>query len=395
MAGPTQVLYAGTSDALVQVTSDGGRSWSPTAPLPNRFIAAIAIHPQNPLRAYVGLSGFGTGHVFRTDDRGGSWTDISSNLPDVPVNAVLLDANSPDTVYIGTDIGVFVLASDGTWTPLTQGMPNVVVLNLSQNPVTGILIAATHGRGAFEFSPAVRSPRLDALLNPATLTPTALAPGMTVNLIGANLAPAPATAQQPPAAWPQLLGGTFITVNGLSAPIFSVSPTQATFLVPFGTTGPFVEISVSNGNGQATVRVPRVEVSPGVFQTAGEGNILHANGTRVSDAAPAKAGEEVFLYATGLGEVDQVVPIGAPAPSSPFARTIFSPSVRVNGIPASCSSVRTRARSCRYVSGELRRSRRIERQSAGGPRHGRRHNQQHRPDERRALNVLLNQSHGW
>ncbi|HWP85445.1 MAG TPA: hypothetical protein VNN17_09660, partial [Terriglobia bacterium] len=115
-----QTMYAGTSDGLVQVSTDGGASWFRFANpnFPDRYVTSIAADPRGPERMVVAVSGFGSGHVFRSADFGATWEDISRNLPDVPVNAVLLDALSPDTIYIGTDIGVFVMLPDGSWAPL-------------------------------------------------------------------------------------------------------------------------------------------------------------------------------------------------------------------------------------------------------------------------------------
>ena len=330
-----QTLYAGTSDGLVQVSPDGGRSWSPTSTLPNRFVTSIAIDPQIPSRAYVGLSGFGSGHVFRTDNRGGRWQDISGNLPDIPVNTILIDALTPNTVYLGTDIGVFVLAPDGSWSPLSQGMPNAIVLGLSQNPATGLLVAATHGRGAFGMArsaPALLAPFLSALVNSGSLLPGPLAPGMSVSLFGSNLA---STTASPSIPFPTIiLAGTTVTVNGVTAPLFSASPGQLNLQVPYGITGPTAEVTLLGGTGQATVRLVRADANPGIFQNGGDGNITHADGTSVSSLAPARSGEEVVLYATGLGAVDQTVFTGLPSPSSPAAKTLIQPIVRVGGIQA-------------------------------------------------------------
>ena len=128
----------------------------------------------------------------RTTVAGAGRTSVA-NLPDIPVDAVLIDALSPGTVYIGTDIGVFVLGADGSWTPLTQGMPNVVVLGLSQNPDTGLLVAATHGRSTFALvqgGPALTAPLLDSVVNLASFAPGPVAPGMAASLFGSNLASA-------------------------------------------------------------------------------------------------------------------------------------------------------------------------------------------------------------
>jgi uncharacterized protein (TIGR03437 family) len=328
-----QVLYVGTSDSLVSASLDGGKNWSPTASLPNRFITSIAIHPQNPFQAFVGLSGFGTGHVFRTDNRGGSWVDITGNLPDIPVNAILIDALSSDRIYVGTDIGVFGLSPDGSWSPMNQGLPNVIVLGLTQNPTSGVLVAATHGRGAFALAASLKAPRMDALINSASSAHAPLAPGLTVNLLGSNLADGPAVPTNS-SPLPVLLAGSIITVNDITVPLLSASPGQVSFLVPFGISGTQAVVTLSNGSGQATVRVPQAVTSPGIFMNGADPNIFHASGVLVSDAAPARAGEELVIYAAGLGPVDQTLANGAPSPSNPPAKTLLQPVVRVGGVAA-------------------------------------------------------------
>ena len=148
--GDTETIYVGTADGTVTVTSDGGTSWTNvTAGLPNRYITDIAVDVTDPRRAYATASGFQAGHVFRTVDRGASWQDISSNLVDIPVNAILR-LPSTNELYIGTDLGVFVSSDDGvTWAPSTTGMPNVAVMDLAFQGATHMIVAGTHGRGMF------------------------------------------------------------------------------------------------------------------------------------------------------------------------------------------------------------------------------------------------------
>ncbi len=150
-----QTIYVGTSDGNVQVTTNGGATWTPVVSgLPNRWITDIAVASSDPQRAYVTVSGFGSGHVFRTVNRGGSWQDIGSNLIDVPVNAIVRLPGS-DELYVGTDLGVFQSGDDGvTWAPSTTGMPNVAVLDLAFQTVTQTVVAATHGRGMFAHTVA-------------------------------------------------------------------------------------------------------------------------------------------------------------------------------------------------------------------------------------------------
>ena len=145
-----RVVYFGTSESDVVVTRDGGGSWrTVSGSLPMRYVSDIAVHPHDPATAYAVFSGFGTGHVFATRDYGTSWSDITGDLPDHPVNAVLLDPSELSRIYIGTDLGVFSSQAGGSWARLGEGLPMVAVFDLAVEPAAGVMVAATHGRGAF------------------------------------------------------------------------------------------------------------------------------------------------------------------------------------------------------------------------------------------------------
>ena len=145
-----RVVYFATSESDVVVTRDGGGSWrTVSGSLPMRYVSDIAVHPHDPATAYAVFSGFGTGHVFVTRDYGTTWTDITGDLPDHPVNAVLLDPSELSRIYIGTDLGVFSSQAGGSWARLGEGLPMVAVFDLAVEPAAGVMVAATHGRGAF------------------------------------------------------------------------------------------------------------------------------------------------------------------------------------------------------------------------------------------------------
>ena len=145
-----RVVYFGTSESDIVVTRDGGGTWRPVSrSLPMRYVSDIAVHPHDPATAYAVFSGFGTGHVFVTRDYGASWADITGDLPDHPVNAVLLDPSDLSRIYIGTDLGVFASMGGGSWARLGEGLPMVAVFDLAVEPAAGVMVAATHGRGAF------------------------------------------------------------------------------------------------------------------------------------------------------------------------------------------------------------------------------------------------------
>ncbi len=144
------VVYVGTWGA-VYATTDGGATWASGEPLPDRRVTDLAVHPRDPARAWAVVSGFGTGHVFVTDDFGASWRDMTGNLPDHPVNAILLDPDNPEQLFVGTDLSVFASPAPGRWERFGEGMPMVAVFDLATEPNAGMLVAATHGRGAFSL----------------------------------------------------------------------------------------------------------------------------------------------------------------------------------------------------------------------------------------------------
>jgi len=151
------LLYISTAPhfedgARVLRSLDEGASWAVMAGLPDRLAKDIAFHPTNDSIAYVVFSGFGTGHVFKTIDRGESWADITGTLPDVPTNTVVVDPENPEHIYIGNDLGIYASLDGGQgWEPLTAGFPEAaLVMHLNISPSNRKLRAATHGHGVYE-----------------------------------------------------------------------------------------------------------------------------------------------------------------------------------------------------------------------------------------------------
>ena len=165
-ATASQTVYAGTLNGDVRVTNDRGLTWRSLAgtqagPLPVRAVNEVIVDPLNAQSVFVSYSGFnsggsGVGHVFHSPDGGQTWIDISGNLPDVPVNTLMIDpeSSSPRVLYAGTDIGVFRATLGGTpqWEAFGTGMPPVVVTRLTYNRTTRQLLAATYGRGIWAIS---------------------------------------------------------------------------------------------------------------------------------------------------------------------------------------------------------------------------------------------------
>lgn len=154
-------LYVGTGDGRMWVTRDAYAAkpvWQrlDKDPLPLRPVSTIAVDASNDRVAYVGYGGFDLstptqpGHLFKTTDRGQTWTNITGNLPDVPLNSVILDGSDPQTLYAGTDVGPLVTHDGGaTWAPLGSGHPMVADQQIHLNTYTRQIAVGTHGRGAW------------------------------------------------------------------------------------------------------------------------------------------------------------------------------------------------------------------------------------------------------
>lgn len=150
----SDILIAGTDDGNVWVTTNQGQNkeWTKVSEnLPLRWVTCVATDPFDENTAYVTYSGIRyhdyVPHVFRTTDLGQTWEDVSSNLPDVPVNNMIVDPDNEGTYYLATDNGVYVSYSSGdSWETLGNGMPTVPVLDLNLHTPTRTLLAATFGR---------------------------------------------------------------------------------------------------------------------------------------------------------------------------------------------------------------------------------------------------------
>lgn len=147
-AADPRVIWVGTNDGNVQRSSDLGATFTlVSTSLPNRAVTDIDTDLLDPNRAVVTYSGTGTGHVYLTTNQGLDWTNISSGLPDIPFNAVVMMPGT-SRLFAGTDVGVYETADNGTtWNVAGPGFPNVRVLDLVYQRQTGILYAGTYGRG--------------------------------------------------------------------------------------------------------------------------------------------------------------------------------------------------------------------------------------------------------
>ena len=166
--GDPDVIYAGSSDGLVHVTQDAA-AWQPrSAGLPAEEIPDIAVDPLDWHWAYLCCDRATGGRVYATDDAGVSWVDITGDLPD-GLRAMCLAVDFRPEVprlYLGTDYGVYASIDDGlTWVKASQDLPNLAVYDLAVDTANDLLVAGTHGRGAWRSNLDVTEPAI-ALTSP-------------------------------------------------------------------------------------------------------------------------------------------------------------------------------------------------------------------------------------
>jgi photosystem II stability/assembly factor-like uncharacterized protein len=150
------LLWAGTDDGHVYVTRSSGAEWTEVSGgLPrDRWVSRVEASNHDENVAYVSLNGYRdddiTAYVYRTNNLGRTWRDISDGLPDEAVNVIREDPVNPAVLYVGTDRGAYVSLDTGrTWQAVGSGLPNVPVHDLIVHPRERELVAGTHGRSVW------------------------------------------------------------------------------------------------------------------------------------------------------------------------------------------------------------------------------------------------------
>ena len=188
----SNLIYAGTDDGNVWVTQDSGTNWTLVSDtLPNLWVTKVLASSSNVSQVYVTYSGYRYGeehgHVFKSDDYGTTWNDISNNLPDIPVNDILKD--NYGNLFLGTDIGVLASADEGeNWEPLGVNMPSVVVNDLHIHENSEYLYVATYGRSSYklDISNNILSTSSTTLASAITLYPNPASDYVNLSFIEAG-----------------------------------------------------------------------------------------------------------------------------------------------------------------------------------------------------------------
>ena len=138
-------------------TTDGGATnWSTiTLPTTSISVTYIAVKNTDPNTIWITYGGYTDGSkVYESTNGGGSWTNISTGLPNLPIMCIVYYkvATNRTVLFVGTDLGVYVKDGTNNWVPFNTGLPNVVVTELEILYTGGInkLRAGTYGRGLWE-----------------------------------------------------------------------------------------------------------------------------------------------------------------------------------------------------------------------------------------------------
>ena len=152
-------LWVGTDDGNVQMTRNGGATWTnvrekiPGFPA-GYWVSRVAASHYDAGVAYVAVSGYRNDdfkpYLWKTTDFGATWTSIAGNLPNEDVNVIREDHKNPNLLFVGTDLGLYVSLDGGkSYTKLHGGLPTNPIHDLQIHARENELIVATHGRGVW------------------------------------------------------------------------------------------------------------------------------------------------------------------------------------------------------------------------------------------------------
>ncbi|MCA9926900.1 MAG: hypothetical protein KC419_00430, partial [Anaerolineales bacterium] len=190
---PTDSNYvvSGTSNGYLvrsqtALSTNSSTFWPSSRPA-RGYVSWVTFDPTNKNIVYATYSTFGVDHVWKSSNRGATWTAVdnrgaANGIPDIPVHTIAVDPTDTDRLYVGTDLGIFISTDGGdNWSVANNGFAHVVtealaVTKVSSSPAAYQLFAFTHGRGVYRIDLPVNVGGGDDTPTPtATHTATATA----------------------------------------------------------------------------------------------------------------------------------------------------------------------------------------------------------------------------
>jgi photosystem II stability/assembly factor-like uncharacterized protein len=154
------VIWAGTDDGNVQVTMDGGQTWTNVVgnipDLPERtYVSRLTPSAHDPERVYATFDGHRNGdyaaYVYVTENNGEDWRRIDEGLPEGwSVNVITEHHRAENLLFVGNEVGVYASIDRGAnWVRLKGNLPTVAVDDIAIHPRENDLLLGTHGRSAW------------------------------------------------------------------------------------------------------------------------------------------------------------------------------------------------------------------------------------------------------
>ena len=150
------LLYAGTDDGNIQLSQDGGYTWTPVSNgLPKElYVSRVLASQYHEGRVYVTLNGYRNDNftplLYVSEDYGKTWTHLGSDLPGEPLNVVREDPKQQNILYVGSDNGLYASFDRGkTFMTLGTDLPSVAIHDIAIQPTANEIIVASHGRGIY------------------------------------------------------------------------------------------------------------------------------------------------------------------------------------------------------------------------------------------------------
>lgn len=165
------LLYVGTDDGNIQVSKDGGYTWTLiNKNLPKGlYVSRVIASQYNEGRVYATLNAYRndnfTPSLFVSEDYGSTWTALGNDLPAEPLNVVREDPKNQDILYAGSDNGLYASFNRGKTFITIGNLPRVAVHDIVIQKTANDLVVGTHGRGIYIASidsvhKAINAPRI-------------------------------------------------------------------------------------------------------------------------------------------------------------------------------------------------------------------------------------------
>ena len=151
------IIWVGTDDGNVQITKDGGKTWTntveniPNLP-PNTWVYHIEASVHDAGTAYAVFEGHTRGdmtpYVYKTTNFGASWTSIVTDEIKTFARNIQEDTKNPNLLFLGTEMGLYITNNGGaSWSQFTNNLPPVAIHYIALQDRTNDLVLGTHGRG--------------------------------------------------------------------------------------------------------------------------------------------------------------------------------------------------------------------------------------------------------